>query len=80
MKIERHHYHPTETQRAEIKLAAQVLKQRIAEKRRQREAFEIAERRAGQLREAVQELKRLGFDDQAAEEIADLRLTMEGQP
>jgi hypothetical protein len=38
--IQRHHYVPSETQRAELKCAAIILRQRIKQRRAEREAFE----------------------------------------
>lgn len=37
MRIDRNYYMPSETQRAEIKACAQLIKQRLAERRRARE-------------------------------------------
>lgn len=35
-KIERHHYQPTEAQRAELRVASELMRQRLAAKRRAR--------------------------------------------
>lgn len=44
--VPRHYYVPTETQRAEVKAAAEILKQRIAARRREREAVAAIEQAA----------------------------------
>jgi hypothetical protein len=40
MTVARHHYAPTELQRAEVKAAAELMRQRLAQRRREREAFD----------------------------------------
>lgn len=71
MAVDRSYYQPTEAQRVELKLAAQVMKQRLAERRRQREAFEAALR---ELPQAIAAFERIGFDAAAARELADIQL------
>lgn len=44
MIVQRHHYSPTETQRAEVKARAELFRQRLVQRRREREAFDAFRR------------------------------------
>ena len=66
MNVPRHHYMPTETQRAEVKAAAQLLKQRIERRRREREAFA--------------QFQRIGFGEVASGELAAIHADLEVAP
>lgn len=71
--VPRSYYKPTEAQRVELQLAAKVLKDRVSEARRQREAFEAAQRVAP---EVIAAFERIGFDPVAARELAQIKANL----
>lgn len=65
MAVDRSYYNPTPAQRVELRLAASIMKQHLAQLRREREA--------------VQQFERIGFEPEAARELAKL-YAEEGKP
>jgi predicted nucleic acid-binding protein len=61
--VERSYYNPTPTQRAELRFAAEVMRQRLAKRRREREALDA--------------FRRIGFDDKAASELAAIQIVLQ---
>ena len=65
MNIPRHYYNPTETQKMQLALRVRMMRMRLAAHRAEREYHAIINR-------VVPVMKRHGWDDKAALELATL--------
>ena len=64
--VPRHYYNPTPTQRAELRLAAFMLRERVRQSRERRMLEEAR-------REYEAEARRLGWSDSAAAEFGEIK-------